>query len=101
MPLVWITGVGGLIGHYLLQTASPHAAAWQVVALSRPQLDLTALSAVTCLFAKCKPHLVIHCAALSKSPACQANPKLAWTLNVDTTRHLAELASDISFVFFS
>ncbi len=47
------------------------------------------------------PQLIIHCAALSRSPACQENPALARKLNVDVTTCLAELASDIPFIFFS
>jgi len=45
--------------------------------------------------------LVIHCAALSKSPACQANPGLAYKLNVEVTAQLAELAAEILFILFS
>ena len=38
---------------------------------------------------------------MSKSPACQANPELAHKINVDVTRCLAELASEVGFIFFS
>src|SRR5687767_2453464 len=101
MQLVWITGAGGLIGNSLVQTASRFAPERQVAGLTRAQLDLADFTSVARLFAEQKPQLVIHCAALSKSPACQANPALAWKLNVDVTRHLAELATDIPFIFFS
>ena len=47
------------------------------------------------------PQLVIHCAALSRSPACEANPALARQLNVDVTALLAELAADIPLLFLS
>jgi dTDP-4-dehydrorhamnose reductase len=53
------------------------------------------------MFAQDKPQLVVHCAALSKSPACQANPELARLVNVEVTERLAGLASDIPFLFFS
>src|SRR5262249_25601370 len=43
----------------------------------------------------------IHCAALSRSPACEAEPSLARRLNVDVTARLARLATEIPFIFFS
>jgi dTDP-4-dehydrorhamnose reductase len=98
---VWITGAGGLIGNYLVQTAPQFAADWKVIGLNRTQLDLTDYRAVCEKFRADRPGLVIHCAALSKSPACQANPALARKLNVEVTQNLAELAADIPFIFFS
>ena len=44
---------------------------------------------------------MIHCAALSKTTACQANPDLARLTNIDATRHLAELAAEIPLLFLS
>lgn len=98
---VWITGAGGLIGNYLIQSARTCAPLLPVVALSRHRLDLTNTAAVASAFEKHRPQLIIHCAALSKSAECQANPALAWKLNVEVTAHLALLASDIPLVFFS
>ena len=100
-PLAWITGAGGLIGHYLVQLAPRYAPAWRVRGLTRNQFDLTDCKAVTREFEKDKPQLIIHCAALSKSPVCQEKPDLARQLNVDVTAHLAKLAADIPFIFFS
>jgi dTDP-4-dehydrorhamnose reductase len=99
--LAWITGAGGLIGHHLLQTALEHASALTVVGLARPQLDLTNFTAVRQRFIRDQPRLIIHCAALSRSPECQANPQLARKLNVEVTEVLADIATEIPFVFFS
>jgi dTDP-4-dehydrorhamnose reductase len=101
MQLVWITGAGGLVGSYLTRSAPELCPQWQVAGPTRSQLDLLDFPTVARFFTRQKPQLVIHCAALSRSPACQANPQLAWKLNVDVTRHLAELAVDIPFIFFS
>lgn len=98
---VWITGAGGLLGNYLLQTARTYAPHYNIVPLSRPRLDLTNTLAVASAFEDHKPQLIIHCAALSKSAQCQADPALAWKLNVEVTAHLALLAAEIPFVFFS
>lgn len=64
-------------------------------------LDLTDFAAVEKRFREEKPALIIHCAARSKSPDCQANPARARRTNVAATAHLAALAAEIGFVFFS
>src|SRR5581483_4431271 len=95
---IWVTGANGLIGNYLLQ-ASPRDLASNVIGLARSILDLTDFVAVSERFHQDRPALVIHCAAMSRSPECQLKPDLARKINIDVTRHLAELASDIEFIF--
>src|SRR5688500_3640113 len=97
--LAWITGAGGLIGNYVARSGANLP--WQPRPLTRALLDLQDFAAVKTLFKAERPSLVIHCAALSKSPACQADPALAYRLNVDVTRMLSELANDIPLIFLS
>ncbi len=114
MNPVWITGANGLIGNYLVQSAptiKPIAAGlpsrsaqregWRVRALTRKDFDLLDFVAVERAFAKDKPQLIIHCAAITVVSEAQKNPELARRVNVEMTKHLAELAADIPFVFFS
>ena len=98
---VWVTGAGGLIGHQLVQTAPASAPGRQAVPILRAEVDLTDHAAVATRFRAEAPTAVVHCAALSRSPACQADPALARQLNVEVTRQLAELAADIPFIFLS
>jgi dTDP-4-dehydrorhamnose reductase len=100
-PLAWVTGAGGLIGHYLVKAASAFAPGWQVIGWTHSQMELTDFKAVRRVFQQQPPQLIVHCAALSRSPVCQANPALAWKLNVEVTQRLAEIASEISFILFS
>lgn len=100
-PLVWITGAGGLIGSHLARSAAVFAPDWQVAALTRERLELTDFETVTRAFEAERPSLVIHCAAMSRSAACEADAALAQTVNVSVTRHLCELAREIPFFFFS
>ena len=99
--LAWITGASGLIGGHLVKSAPRFAPDWQVAALTREILDLTDFNASARAFKAQKPSLVIHCAALSRSAACQADPARAENLNVTVTRHLCALAEAIPLVFFS
>jgi len=99
--LIWITGAGGLIGNYLVHLAPCHALQFEAFGLTRAKLDLLDFAAVRVAFRKHKPTAIIHCAAMSKSLECQANPTHARKINVEVTARLAELAADIPFVFFS
>jgi dTDP-4-dehydrorhamnose reductase len=98
---IWITGAGGLIGNCLVQTTPGFIPGAAVRGLTRAQLDLADFTAVRQEFHSQKPWLIIHCAALSRSPECQANPALARKLNLEVTALLAELAAEIPLVFFS
>ena len=99
-PCVWITGAGGLIGHALPSVPS---AGFGPVPLMRADLDLTDAAAVAARFRRDAPDAVIHCAGLTRNPACTADPALARRLNVGVTRHLAGLcaAAAVPLVFFS
>ncbi|HUR47239.1 MAG TPA: SDR family oxidoreductase [Candidatus Saccharimonadales bacterium] len=101
MKKAWITGAGGLIGSYLAQTAKMHAPGWEVLPLTRRELELEDEPAVRALFAQTKPDVVIHCAGLTQSGPCQENPELARRLNVEVTRRLCALTAGIRFFFFS
>jgi len=98
---IWITGAGGLIGHYLVRTAPLYVPRACVYGLTRAELDLMDGAAVQARFAHDAPALVIHCAALTRSPHCQARPALAHRLNVELTEQLAALARTASFIFLS
>ena len=101
LPLAWITGAGGLIGSHLVKAASTCAPPWRVRGLTRAELDLTDDAAVRRAFVQDAPELIIHCAGLSKTVACEQNPGLAHRLNFEATARLAELSVGIPFLFFS
>jgi dTDP-4-dehydrorhamnose reductase len=101
LSTIWITGAAGLIGNYLVQRAPQLTPGTKVVGLTRALLDLSDFSTTRAEFRRQQPRLIVHCAALSQSPACQADPALAYKVNVEATALLAELAADIPFVFLS
>jgi len=98
---LWITGARGLIGSHLLRQAAFFWPECRVIPLARPELELTDTQAAAARFAADRPDAVIHCAAISRSPVCQADPAQAHRQNVEVTRHLAELCAEIPLVFFS
>jgi dTDP-4-dehydrorhamnose reductase len=100
-PLAWVTGAGGLIGNYLVQLAPSLAPGWQVRGLRRADVDLADFAALRRVFQQDRPQLIIHCAALSRSPDCEANPAQARLLNVEVTQRLAEWGAEVPFVWFS
>lgn len=97
----WITGAGGLIGSHLAACAREFAPDWDVSPLTRASVDLANFSAVDQLFQAQQPDLIIHCAAMSRSPDCQKNPTGAHLQNVEVTRVLSDLANAIPLVFMS
>jgi dTDP-4-dehydrorhamnose reductase len=100
-PRAIITGAAGLIGQYLVKTASRWASGWDVQGLSRAELELTETSKVEARIHALKPDLLIHCAALSRTKDCEQNPDEARRINIEVTVYLAQLSRDIPFIFLS
>jgi dTDP-4-dehydrorhamnose reductase len=100
-PVVWITGANGLIGNELVRCAKQFAPQFSARGLSRSDADLIDFPAVEALFRRERPRQIIHCAALSNNVICEGEPALAQKQNVQVTRYLLDLASDIPFLFFS
>ncbi|HJU06622.1 MAG TPA: SDR family oxidoreductase [Nitrospiraceae bacterium] len=98
---VWVTGAGGLIGHEVVQSAALYAPDIQVQGTTRTDVDLTNTAAVQETFTRLQPQIIIHCAALTKTGLCEQHPSLAWSLNVEATARLADVAHNIPFIFFS
>ena len=100
-PRAIITGAAGLIGQYVAHTAQRWAPNWDVMGVSRADLDLTDHAAIERTWRSIKPDAVIHCAALSRTKDCEQDPQLARRINVEATAHLAQLSRDIPFMFLS
>lgn len=108
---VWVTGAGGLIGNACVAVVGAgehgqdglgeHRLGGRARPLMRSEVDLADFRAVERLFVRERPSGVIHCAASSRSPVCQADPAAARLQNVAVTRRLAELAAEIPMVFLS
>ena len=100
-PRAIITGAAGLIGQYLVKTAPRWAPVWDIQGLTRADLDLTDRANVERTWQSIKPNAVIHCAALSRTKACEQDPEQARRINAEITAHLAQLSQAIPFIFLS
>jgi dTDP-4-dehydrorhamnose reductase len=100
--MIWVTGAGGLIGGELMKLAPALCPDGAIVrGLARQDLDLENSLAVQALYRAERPSLIIHCAALSRTPACQKDPPLAWKSNFSVTELLAGLGVATRLIFFS
>jgi dTDP-4-dehydrorhamnose reductase len=98
-----VTGANGFVAGSVLAQAVD---AWQVHAVSRgaPPAQRANLCWHLCdpavpdqlarLFREVRPEAVIHTAAVADIDFCQTHPDLARAVNVDFTRHLADLCAD-------
>jgi dTDP-4-dehydrorhamnose reductase len=59
------------------------------------QLDITDKSSVTKLLKTLMPDVLIHAAAFTNPNLCEISKELAWTVNVQGTRNIAEVCSEI------
>ncbi len=109
---VLITGVSGLLGSYLVKTVpddvSLHGTWLTTVTipnghLNTHRLDITKRDEVCSLFEKCKPDVVIHCAAIGSVDYCQNHWQESYVVNVKGTQNILDMASynDVKVVFIS
>ncbi len=110
--MILVTGAGGLLGANLV--AELVRRGLKVTGTSERWLprfdgaglvfcDLTSPGAARSLIEDCRPTTIVHCAALANVDACEADPELAWRVNVEMPKQLAVLAAErgAQFVYIS
>ncbi len=101
-----VTGVSGLLGHHVARQAP---STWQVTGTvgTRPadtQVETIPFDLCTdpsALIESLAPDILIHCAAMSESHQCEADPDFAVRVNVDATERLARAMAGRRFVLVS
>jgi len=99
-PRVWITGAKGLIGSAIAAGAS-RLPRWELVPISRADIELSDPESIRKRLRADPPDAIIHCAAISRNPVCDADPALARRVNTEATRVLALESAPARFLFFS
>jgi dTDP-4-dehydrorhamnose reductase len=87
-----ITGAQGQLGKSLQATAP---ADWQVLACGRRELDITQAGAVSTVFRRERPDLIIHAAAYTDVDGAEAEGDRAEAVNCAGAANIARAASEI------
>ena len=96
---ILITGINGQVGHALMQQLNDH----ELVGLTRQDCDLTEPDQIRQAIDQHQPDLIINPAAYTKVDQAEDEPELAFQINRDAPKVMAEKAReyDIPFIHFS
>lgn len=90
---ILLAGAGGQVG-VALQQVMPEGV--KLLALDRNALDITDRKAVAEAVNRIKPDWVINAAAYTAVDKAESEPELAFAINRDGAKHLAQAAADIN-----
>jgi dTDP-4-dehydrorhamnose reductase len=105
-----ITGASGLLGSKLCELAiKKNHEVYSAYSQHKPltgkpiQLDVSNRNDVETTFKRIKPEAVVHAAALTDVDTCELEKELAWKINVEGTRNIAELCgrNQVSLLYVS
>ena len=89
MQKILLTGVNGQVGHALKTKLTEY----EVIALSREQLDLTKDHDIRRIVRDVKPNLIINPAAYTAVDKAESEPELAFAINATAAQILAQEAA--------
>lgn len=113
---VLLTGSNGFLGQKFCEKSSEFTEIKAVLGISKSenrnpylnddtfqQLDLLDTNALTKVIQEYQPTHILHCAALTSVEICEQQPELAIQINVELSKHLAQIAKEqnIHFTFLS
>ena len=96
---ILITGINGQVGHALMQYLTGH----ELIGLARQDCDLANLDQIKNVIDQHQPELIINPAAYTKVDQAEDEPELAFQINRDAPRVMAEKAREhnIPLIHFS
>ena len=96
---ILITGINGQVGHALMRELTEH----ELIGLTRQDFDLTKLDQIKEVIDHHQPELIINPAAYTKVDRAEDEPELAFKINRDAPKVMAEKAREyhIPFIHFS
>ena len=96
---ILITGVNGQVGHALMQELTEH----ELIGITRQDCDLTNLDEIRQVIDQHQPGLIINPAAYTKVDQAEDEPELAFKINRDAPKVMAEKAREynIPLIHFS
>ena len=87
MKKVMVTGAGGFLGRHLCKMLE--AGGYEVVRFYHADLDITDRAAVADALCKCRPDVVVNCAAISSTGYAKEHPDESLAVNVEAPVNLA------------
>ena len=96
---ILITGINGQVGHALMRELTEH----ELIGLTRQDCDLTNLDQIKQVIDHNQPELIINPAAYTKVDQAEDEPELAFVINRDAPKVMAEKAREynIPLIHFS
>jgi dTDP-4-dehydrorhamnose reductase len=96
---ILVTGTNGQVGHALMSELTEH----ELIGLTRQDCDLTNLNQIKQVIDQHQPDLIINPAAYTKVDQAEDEPELAFQINRDAPKVMAEKAReyDIPIIHFS
>jgi len=96
---ILITGINGQVGHALMHELTEH----ELIGLTRQNCDLTNLDQIKQVIDQHQPQLIINPAAYTKVDQAEDEPELAFQINRDAPKVMAEKAREynIPLIHFS
>ena len=96
---ILITGVNGQVGHALMRELTDY----ELIGLTRQDCDLTNSDQIKQVIDQHQPHLIINPAAYTKVDQAEDEPELAFQINRDAPKVMAEKAREyhIPLIHFS
>ncbi len=108
---VLITGVRGLLGTELFRQLQGRVETIGWGRSRRPEgwnpsvvyesVDITEGEPARSALERWRPQVVVHTAAMTDVDACETDPSLAWKVNADGTRRLAEICNSVDAFLIS
>ena len=90
---ILVTGKNGQVAQAMLEQASDNI---KIVALGRPELDITNKSSIAKAVLTHKPDIIVNAAAYTAVDKAESEVELAFKINRDGARNVAEVAKDNS-----
>ena len=88
---ILVTGKNGQVAQAMLEQASDDI---EIIALGRPELDITNKSSVAKAVFTHKPDIIVNAAAYTAVDKAESEVELAFKINRDGARNVAEVAKD-------
>lgn len=83
---ILVTGGKGMLGRTLRRELAGH----DVLSLDLPDVDILDIASLHGAFRSFRPEVTVHCAAMTKVDDCETSREMAFRLNEDGTRNVAE-----------